>query len=126
MTTVVIGIIGVLAYFYFGMMARRTRERHGYQAEPFALFTVKTAVISALALFLVYQFATYRGLPIVLMVMALLISLFVFVTKSMTIGRRIYAMGGNAKAAQLSGIKTERLTLLLFSLIWASCQRSAG
>ncbi len=114
MTTVAIGIIGVLAYFYFGLMARRTRERHGYQAEPFALFAVKTTVISALALFLIYSFATYKGLPIVLVVMALLISLFVFVTKKTTVGRRVYAMGGNAKAAQLSGIKTERLTLLVF------------
>ena len=114
MTTIVIGIIGVLAYIYFGLKARRTRERHGYQAEPFALFTVKTLVISALVLFLVYQFATYRGLPIVLVVMGLLIALFVFVTKRMTIGRRIYAMGGNAKAAQLSGINIERLTLIVF------------
>ena len=81
------------AYIYFGLTARRTRERHGYEAEPFALFAVKTAVIGALALFLVYQFATYKGLPIVLVVMALLISLFVFVTKRMTIGRRIYAHG---------------------------------
>ncbi|TIW84873.1 MAG: sugar ABC transporter permease, partial [Mesorhizobium sp.] len=85
-----------------------------YEAEPFALFVVKTLVGSALALFLVYQFASYRGLPVVLLVMGVLISLFVFVTKRMTIGRRIYAMGGNAKAAQLSGIKTERLTLMVF------------
>ncbi|TIU65876.1 MAG: sugar ABC transporter permease, partial [Mesorhizobium sp.] len=56
----------------------------------------------------------YRGLPVVLLVMGVLISLFVFVTKRMTIGRRIYAMGGNAKAAQLSGINTERLTLMVF------------
>ena len=39
MTTIVIGVIGVLAYIYFGLKARRTRERHGYHAEPFALFT---------------------------------------------------------------------------------------
>jgi putative multiple sugar transport system permease protein len=114
MTTVVIGLIGIAAYVYFGLKARRTREKHGYQAEPFALFVVKTAVIGALGLFLVYQFAKYKGLPIVLVVMAILISLFVFVTKKMVIGRRVYAMGGNAKAAQLSGIDTERLTLLVF------------
>jgi putative multiple sugar transport system permease protein len=114
MTTVVIGIIGIIAYIYFGLKARRTREKHGYSAEPFPLFAVKTGVIGALALFLVYQFATYKGLPIVLVVMGLLISFFVFVTKKMVIGRRVYAMGGNAKAAQLSGIDTERLTLLVF------------
>ncbi|TIX52240.1 MAG: sugar ABC transporter permease, partial [Mesorhizobium sp.] len=68
------------------LRARRSRERHGYEAEPFTLFVVKTLVTSALALFLVYQFATYRGLPIVLVVMGVLISLFVFVTKRMTVG----------------------------------------
>ncbi|MER9332028.1 sugar ABC transporter permease [Mesorhizobium sp. M0152] len=114
MTTIVLGLVAVLAYAYFGLRTRRKRERHGYEAEPFPLFVIKTLVGSALALFLVYQFASYRGLPVVLLVMGLLISLFVFVTKRMTIGRRIYAMGGNAKAAQLSGIKTERLTLMVF------------
>ncbi|TIW21764.1 MAG: sugar ABC transporter permease [Mesorhizobium sp.] len=114
MTTIVLGLIAVLAYAYFGLRARRKRERHGYEAEPFPLFVVKTLVGSALALFLVVQFASYRGLPVVLLVMGVLISLFVFVTKRMTIGRRIYAMGGNAKAAQLSGINTERLTLMVF------------
>ncbi|MBZ9855175.1 sugar ABC transporter permease [Mesorhizobium sp. CA13] len=114
MTTIVLGLVAVLAYAYFGLRTRRKRERHGYEAEPFTLFVIKTLVGSALALFLVYQFASYRGLPVVLLVMGLLISLFVFVTKRMTIGRRIYAMGGNAKAAQLSGIKTERLTLYVF------------
>ncbi|RWB75509.1 multiple monosaccharide ABC transporter permease [Mesorhizobium sp.] len=114
MTTVLLGVVAVLAYAYFGLRARRKRERHGYEAEPFPLFVIKTLVGSALALFLVFQFASYKGLPVVLMVMGVLISLFVFVTKRMTIGRRIYAMGGNAKAAQLSGINTERLTLLVF------------
>jgi len=113
-TTVVLGIIGLLAYAYFGIKSRRTREGRGYRAEPFSLFAIKTGVISLLVLMLVYQFATYKGLPVVLTVMAVLIALFVFVTKRMTIGRRIYAMGGNPKAALLSGINTERLTLYVF------------
>jgi putative multiple sugar transport system permease protein len=114
MTSVLLGLVGVAAYAWFGLSARRTRERHGYQAEPFALFVAKTLIVSLLALFLVYQFAVYKGLPIVLVVMGLLIGLFVFVTKRMVIGRRVYALGGNPKAAQLSGIKTERLTLYVF------------
>ena len=81
-------------------------------AEPFALFAVKTLIIAALVLFFVYMLASYKGLPNVLLVMGVLMALFVFLTKRPTFGRRIYAMGGNIKAAQLSGIKTERLTLL--------------
>jgi len=114
MTSVVLGLLVVAAYAWFGLRSRWVRETRGYQAEPFAVFAVKTVVISALALFLVYQFASYKGIPIVLILMAILIGLFIFVTRRMTIGRRVYAMGGNAKAAQLSGIKTERLTLLVF------------
>ncbi len=113
-TTVLLGLIGVALFISAGIRSRRTRERHGYAAEPFALFRVKTLVVSALALFLVYQFALYRGFPIVLVVMGILIAIFVFITKKTTVGRRVYAMGGNIKAAQLSGIKTERLTLLVF------------
>ncbi len=113
-TTVLLGLIGVALFISAGIRSRRTRERHGYAAEPFALFLVKTLVVSALALFLVYQFALYRGFPIVLVVMGILIAIFVFITKKTTVGRRVYAMGGNIKATQLSGIKTERLTLLVF------------
>ncbi|WP_414716725.1 ABC transporter permease subunit, partial [Thalassospira xiamenensis] len=58
---------------------------------------------------------TYRGLPNVLIVMALLIAIFTFITNSTTLGRRIYALGGNEKAAKLSGINTKRLTFLTFA-----------
>jgi putative multiple sugar transport system permease protein len=117
MTTLIIGIVGVAAYVLLGLRARRSRVRHGHEAEPFALFAGKTVVIGLLALFLVYQFATYKGVPIVLLVMAVLIGVFVFLTKKTTVGRRVYAMGGNVKAAQLSGIKTERLTFYLFIIM---------
>ena len=113
--TLVVGGISVVAYIVYGLRSRRTREHHGYAVEPLTLFGVKALIISLLALFLFYQFATYKGLPLVLLVMAVLIALFIFVTNRTTIGRRVYAMGGNPKAAQLSGIKTDRLTLLVFT-----------
>jgi putative multiple sugar transport system permease protein len=72
------------------------------------------AIISLVSVFLGFQLATYRGLPNVLVVMGLLIALYAFVTNRMTIGRRIYAMGGNEKAAKLSGINTEWLTFWAF------------
>ena len=63
--------------------------------------------------------ARYKGLPNVLIVMFALIALFVFLTTRTTFGRRIYAMGGNEKAAKLSGINTERLTFLIFVIMGA-------
>jgi putative multiple sugar transport system permease protein len=104
--TLIIGVVGVVAYAVYGLRNRRTREQAGYAVEAFTLFGVKTLIIGLLALFLFFQFASYKGLPLVLLLMALLIALFAFVTNRTTIGRRVYAMGGNSKAAQLSGIKT--------------------
>jgi putative multiple sugar transport system permease protein len=114
LTTALIGILIVLALIFFTVRTRRNREARGYETEPFVLFLVKIVLITALTLFFAYTMASYKGLPNVLIVMSILIALFVFVTKRMTIGRRVYAMGGNLKAATLSGINTDRLTFLLF------------
>ncbi|KKB84243.1 ABC transporter permease [Devosia limi DSM 17137] len=116
-TTLIIGILIVVAMVFSGIRTRRRREQHGYEAEPFAVFAIKTALIGALILFFTYLLASYKGLPNVLIVMSILIAGFVFLTKRTTLGRRIYALGGNAKAAQLSGIKTERLTFYIFVIM---------
>ncbi len=116
-TTLVIAVLIVAAMLYFALTSRRNRESHGYDAEPFWLFVVKNVVIAGIILFVMYKFASYRGLPNVLIVMGFLIVLFVFFTKRMTFGRRIFAMGGNEKAAKLSGIHTERLTFYIFVIM---------
>lgn len=116
-TTLLIGVLIVAAMLYFALRSRWDRESHGYAAEPFALFVAKNFVIAGIIMFLMYKFASYRGLPNVLIVMGLLIALFVFITKRMTFGRRIFAMGGNEKAAKLSGIQTERLTFFVFVIM---------
>ncbi|MCL4159882.1 UNVERIFIED_CONTAM: hypothetical protein GTU68_047536 [Idotea baltica] len=64
--------------------------------------------------FVTYKLAQFRGLPNVLLTMGVLTVIYAFLTESTVIGRRIYALGGNVKAAKLSGIKTERLTFLAF------------
>jgi putative multiple sugar transport system permease protein len=99
---------------YAGLRTRRINEQHGTENEPFVFFVVQMAVIGVVALFLGFQLATYRGLPNVLVVMGVLIALYTFVTTRSTVGRRVYAMGGNEKAAKLSGINTERLTFYTF------------
>lgn len=116
-TTMVLGVLIVALMLYFALKSRRDRESHGYEAEPFAFFVLKNLVISAIVLFLMYKFASFKGLPNVLVVMGVLIAVFVFITKRMTFGRRIYAIGGNVKAAALSGINTERLTFQIFVIM---------
>ncbi|MCB0207550.1 MAG: sugar ABC transporter permease, partial [Anaerolineae bacterium] len=60
-------------------------------------------------MWLCYLMASYKGLPNVLVILFVLVSTYAFITSSTVIGRRIYAMGGNEKAARLSGVDTRRL-----------------
>jgi putative multiple sugar transport system permease protein len=113
LTSLLLGVAVAAALAVAGVRARANRLRHGVQAEPTAFFLIKTAVFSALLIYFAYLMASYKGLPNVLIVMALLIVLFDFVTSRTTIGRRIYANGRQREAAA-SGIKTERLSFYAF------------
>ncbi len=113
-TSLLLGVAVAAALVVAGIRSRANRVRHGVQVEPAAFFVVRNAVFAALLIYFSYLLASYKGLPNVLIVMALLIVLFDFITSRTTIGRRIYAMGGNEKAAKLSGIKTERLSFYAF------------
>ncbi|MDB5551746.1 MAG: transporter permease, partial [Rhizobium sp.] len=109
---VVLVLVGLAVYY--GFRDRNRNDAHGSENEPFLFFVLQMGIIGVVAVFLGFQLSTYRGLPNVLVVMGVLIALYTFVTNRSTIGRRIYAMGGNEKAAKLSGINTERLTFLTF------------
>ena len=113
-TSLVIGVLVAAAMFYTSLRTRLNRQKHGFQGGPLWIFILEHAFISGLFLYLIYLLASYKGIPNVLVVMGILIALFVFVTMRTTIGRRIYALGGNEKAAKLSGVKTERLTFFTF------------
>ena len=95
--------------------ARMAQARIAAPDEPMSVFLLKNALILFSINYFTYLMAGYRGLPNVLIVMALLIAIYSFISSRTTVGRRIYALGGNEKAAKLSGVNTERLTFLTFA-----------
>ncbi|WP_409564492.1 multiple monosaccharide ABC transporter permease [Methylobacterium sp. J-088] len=110
-------IAAALSLILVGLNWRRrvARVRNGGEADSWASFIFRNGVTTIVILAFAYQMSAYRGLPNVLLVMFVLVMLYRFATTRTTIGRRIYALGGNLKAARLSGIKTERLTFLTFA-----------
>ncbi len=62
----------------------------------------RNVLIAAAFLAFSWTMASHRGLPNVLITMFALVALFMFITTRTTFGRRVYAMGGNEKAARLS------------------------
>ena len=113
-TSLAIGAALALAMVWLNFRGRARQEAHHIHTEPYGFFLAKNALLFAVILYFAYLIASHRGLPNVLVIMTALIALYAFVTTRTTIGRQIYAVGGNEKAAKLSGIKTERLTFLTF------------
>jgi putative multiple sugar transport system permease protein len=113
-TSLVIGAMMALGLVYVSVKTRARRASHGVEVEPTGFFAFKNAVLFGVVMYATYLIASHRGLPNVLVIMGALIALYGFVTRRTVIGRQIYAVGGNEKAAKLSGIKTERLTFLTF------------
>jgi putative multiple sugar transport system permease protein len=114
LTSLLVGVLAAVALLYTKLRSRLQQNKHGMEDEPFPFFMVKTIAFTAAIVYFSYMLASYKGLPNVLIVMVLLMLAYDFITHRTTIGRRIYALGGNEKAARLSGIKTERLTLFAF------------
>lgn len=109
------GVVTAAAIVWMGLTQRARNRAYGIEDEPFAFFVARNAIVAAALVFITYKLSTFRGLPNVLITMGVLTVIYAFITANTVIGRRIYALGGNQKAAKLSGINTERLTFLAFT-----------
>jgi putative multiple sugar transport system permease protein len=112
--TVGIGLLATLLLVAQGIRSRIARKKYDVEDEPFAWFILKLAFTAALILLITYLLASYRGTPIVLVVLGVLTVVYAAVMANSVFGRHIYAIGGNLNAAALSGIKTKRVTFMLF------------
>jgi putative multiple sugar transport system permease protein len=112
--TLIIVAIAIGLQFWLGLRARARDAEFGITPEPAGLFYGRTLIIAAATAFVGWQLASFRGLPNVMVVLAVLTALYAFFTENTVTGRRIYALGGNEKAAKLSGIRTDRLVFLCF------------
>jgi putative multiple sugar transport system permease protein len=113
-TSLLIGLATAVALVAAKLRERANQARHHMESEPMPFFVGKILVFVALIMAFSWKLASYKGLPNVLIVMALLMLLYDFVTTRTTVGRRIYALGGNEKAARLSGVKTQWLSFWTF------------
>ncbi|MEY2458123.1 MAG: putative multiple sugar transport system permease protein, partial [Acidimicrobiaceae bacterium] len=113
-SSLALGAVVAIALFAMKLRERSGHVRHGMEEEPGAFFLAKNIAFAAVIVWFCWMLASYKGLPNVLIVMFVLMLVYDFVTRRTTLGRRIYALGGNAKAARLSGIKTERLAFMTF------------
>lgn len=117
---IVAAVISVLIVFA-ELKSIATKKKYGFATNPAWQLVVKDGIIIAIVWFFFYKLACYSGIPFVLVLMALLVGLYHFITTKTVAGRQIYALGGNAKAAKLSGINTEKVFFWVYTNMGILC-----
>jgi len=114
LSSLALGVLVAVVLVAARLRERAQAQRHGIEAEPMPLFLIKNGLFAALIVAFSWLLASYKGLPNVLIVMGVLMLVYDFVARRTVLGRRIYALGGNEKAARLSGIRTQWLSFWTF------------
>jgi putative multiple sugar transport system permease protein len=113
--TIIIGLAIVVFIIVNEIGKRRKQKAYDFDLLPRGIWLLKLAAIAAVLMAFTIVFALYRGLPNILIVLGILIVGYQFVASKTVQGRHIYALGGNAKAAKLSGIKTEWVMFWIYT-----------
>ncbi|CAM3445729.1 multiple monosaccharide ABC transporter permease [Marinicrinis lubricantis] len=112
--SVAIGVVLSALYIWYELRSRNQKRIYQFEVMPIGLLIAKMVLLLAFINLFAYVLASYAGIPNVLIILAVLIAAYTFITNRTVMGRHIYALGGNEKAARLSGVKTKRVTFWVF------------
>lgn len=113
-TTILIGVLLSVIIVIMELNNRKTQLKYNFEVPPIGFMVAKLVGIIAVILYFSFVFSSYKGLPNILILLAVLIVIYAFITNKTVPGRYIYAVGGNEKAAKLSGVKSEKVLFWVF------------
>ncbi|MEA4958305.1 MAG: multiple monosaccharide ABC transporter permease [Anaerolineaceae bacterium] len=108
------GVAVAVIFCLVQLFNNRARKRKGYETDSGLALALKLIVISAALIWFFSLLAQYQGIPSVLILLGLLLVVYTFFTTKTVMGRHLYALGGNEKAARLSGVKTNHLMFFAY------------
>lgn len=112
--TLLLGAVLIAAVVWQEVRDRRRQQEFSLEVLPARLFALKLVALVAAVLVVTLLLASYKGAPIVLIVLGVLVVGYGYVMRNAVFGRHIYAIGGNLPAAKLSGVKDKRVTFQVF------------
>lgn len=113
-TSLLIGIIMGAVFIFLELKKQADRKRKGYSYDSLMVTLVRGLVIAAALVYFFWLLACYIGTPVVLITVGIVLVVYSYLTSKTVMGRHIYAVGGNEKAARLSGVKTDKIIFLTY------------
>ena len=114
-TCVLIGVIAAAVFIFITFKGRMSKVKKGYAVNKASNDIIRCAIISIVIIGFMWRLAQYKGLPNMLLWIAVIVLIYGYITSKTTIGRHLYAIGGNEKAAQLSGINTNKVYFFAYA-----------
>ena len=106
--------VAVAGVVWSTLRKRSSRQKYGFKVAPLQIDLLKMAGASLLVIAFVLVVNSYKGIPFPIIFVIALALIFSFIATRTTLGRHIYAIGGNLEAARLSGINIKAKTLAVF------------
>ena len=116
-TCMVIAILFAVGIILYTFLNRARLLSKGYKVDNIAAVIIKTLIIVAVIIWFGYKLASYKGIPTAFVWIALVLGIFAYITTKTTLGRNLYAVGGNEKATRLSGIDTRKVMFSAYTLM---------
>lgn len=114
MTPIVIAAVSSLLLLYVQIRNRKRKFENSREIMPRSLFVAQLVIVILAINLFALALAAHKGLPIILVILGVLIFVYHFFTTKTVPGRYIYALGGNEKAAILSGIDTKKVLFFVY------------
>lgn len=121
LVSIVIAIVVAVLIVLAEIKNIATTKKHGLPLVPMWQLVIKDVVIIGIEFFFFYKLGCFSGVPVLLILLAIVVGIYHFITTQTVAGRQIYAMGGNAKAARLSGINTDKVFFWVYANMGLLC-----
>ncbi len=111
----VVGILACALYLFFTLRNYNSRKRAGLESDALYKVAIKAVIIVAVVMFFTLRLAQYKGLPMALLWVVAVVLIYTYITSKTTVGRHLYAVGGNEVATRLSGINTKKIYFFAYA-----------
>lgn len=109
-------VLAIAVLIATDLMNVKAKRRFNSDAESISKMIIRWVIIGVVLVGCIIVMNLYKGLPIPVLLMLLLVIIFTFIAERTTFGRRVYAIGGNIDAAKYSGINVKRNISMVYLL----------
>ena len=115
--TMIIGALLAVLMVTSQFRSRKTAISYQFEVSSSTLFILKNLILSIAILGVAFVLAKYKGIPWTILIVSVVLFLYYYLLNKTRLGRYIYGIGGNAEAAELSGVNVQNVTLFCFASV---------